>query len=139
MEWDGTLTVRLDHLGPARATKNHDALALLDSGLGVIVILLAVRTCQAASTTRKTHGILGEGIRHSHHVASALTANLDEHSAETTELARDRSLESTIVFPLGETERNLSDLFLKTKKKREKKKRKETPTYLATKTQALGG
>jgi hypothetical protein len=49
VERDGTLTVGLDHLGPARATKDHDASALLDSGVGVIIILPTVSTSQAAS------------------------------------------------------------------------------------------
>ena len=46
-EEKATLTIGLDHLGPARAAEDHDASTLLHGDLGVLVILFAVRNVKA--------------------------------------------------------------------------------------------
>ena len=138
-KWDGTLTVGLDHLGPARATKDHDVSALLDSGVGVIVILPAVRTCQAASAISRELTVYwanAYGIPITLPLPSRriLTNTVPKRlNSRVTAASRARSS-----LPSGRLQ-TISDLFFAEDEQEKGKRGKESQTYLATNTQALGG
>ena len=101
---------------------------------------------------KNTHGILGESIRHAVAGALHLTTNLDEDCTELAEDTGDGRLEGAVVLGLGQAievkrqccssseKENMQRRLGNGRRRSSRKGRGRTTwTYLATKTQALGG